>query len=210
MANTLKKGDVLKTTFVVQNVEQVAMPAVHYQIGTLGTNPGTDLDFVRAIDLVAAPFFIQLCNSSSTYLGTMAQRVDPLPIYARVESLASQAPCTGGGQELPRQTAALISWHTNDAYPSGRGRLYTPFPPVTANGPSGTILPAYQGTVQGLATALLQFTAFGTGAGSTQCSLVLYGYELQTVKPIVDWTVQGKWATQRRRGGFGRANVSPF
>jgi hypothetical protein len=132
------------------------------------------------------------------------------PTYSTVVSGVG----AGGSVALPSQVAGLISFGSDTLGARGEGRTYVPFPPVAGNELHGKMTAAYQSALLALGTMLLGPIPCpntpGTGSGTlTACTKVL---------PVIPTTsrlfstvrVEKAWATQRRRGDFGRVRRSPF
>jgi hypothetical protein len=129
----------------------------------------------------------------------------PAPAYDNTAAL----PGTITGNMLPHQVAGLLSLRTAFAGRSGRGRLYMPFPTTSCSGLNGTILPAYS-TPLGVFAALVPATVTVTGAGGNAVlTPVLVNRKTAVWKVINNVLVSSNFATQRRRGDYGRPNVSP-
>ncbi len=108
---------------------------------------------------------------------------------------------------MGRQLCGMISWRTLFAGPANRGRTFFPFPCTDEDSVGGVPTIAYETILNNIATALAGPIAFGAGGMAV---LGVYHRVSRTTSPIDDWTIQRKFATQKRRGSYGRANVSPI
>lgn len=211
----LLTGDVV--TFRVWSVvaEQAAVNTFHYLIGAI-TGVGADLgDAASAFDSLIATDFKMLLQNNAQYRGVQAY-VNHLPLPLAQVSTAGAGAGTGGTVGQARQTCGISKWLTDFAGPAYRGRTYWPFPPTADD--SGIGVPSAPYIVDLQTITVLMFTFFsipGTVSGAAACRMVLkHGINKSGVIPpptlITTLSVDPVWATQKRRGSFGRANVSPI
>jgi hypothetical protein len=115
------------------------------------------------------------------------------------------------GDALPRQTSGIISLVTALGGRKNRGRVYVPFPSETDNAIAGHPTAGYV-TALGDLAAILTGPYIGVGAGGNTNDLqpvILHRVD-GSVTPITGHFERSFWATQRRRGDFGRPNTGPF
>jgi len=162
------------------------------------------------------PLLKACISDNAIYAGTKtyAKEAGSPPLIDIDTTLAGA--CTGGAGQLPNQVAGLIRWQSAVGGNRGKGRDYMPFPYTAACDPTGLLNAAYAADLQTFATAL------GAGFG---CPNVGIGGGTITVRPVTRYTVgttpplafsmlsssvaEG-FATQRRRGYFGKPNSNPF
>jgi hypothetical protein len=131
------------------------------------------------------------------------------PIYSSATNTAG----TGGAVALPKQATALIRFKTLLLGGSGENRLYIPFPPATANETTGEPTATYIGLLNTMALILAGPVACqSTTGGSGQLIPTLNRRPTSTfpLTQIQAGLAGHAWATQRRRGDYGRTNRSPF
>jgi hypothetical protein len=120
--------------------------------------------------------------------------------------------CSGGVGLLPKQTAGLITFQSGVSGGQGQGRMYIPFPSPLASKASGAPTDAYLLLMTTLASALLgPIPTKGVSGAIGQLVAVTKPYNDFT--PVTQFTSSKPspaWATQRRRGDYGRLNKSPF
>jgi hypothetical protein len=121
---------------------------------------------------------------------------------------------TGGTDALPRQVAGLTAWKTALAGRAFRGRTFWPFPSAAFDTGDGVPTAAAVTAYTNLAVEALNFVTVGDVTNRSIIALVIRNKPVRgvpwTSTPVTVGTTFNKWATQRRRGTFGRANVSPI
>lgn len=114
---------------------------------------------------------------------------------------------------MPGQVSGIIGFKGALAHRGLNPRLYMPWPSTndaTVNPMQPTVL--YNTALGTLATAIRTTTtiAAGSGAGSLQ----LIDFQNIPASPVredlITSDVPLKWATQRRRGAYGKPNNPPF
>lgn len=192
---------------------QIGINTLRYRIAIVvpGVAPLESRDLCAAISDKLAPKYKALLDSSATYLGISMQI---WPSRAVVADWSKEGAGAGlvVGNDCPTQASGLISLRTNVAGPKGRGRIYPPFPSVTSNGADALPVADY-------VTALNELSDLVVGpenvlAGPDLISVTYYGFIAPNVPEPVKKDVTRafgvrKWATQRRRGSFGRRNEIP-
>jgi len=209
MATNLGLGDLLQMRIWSVQGEQAGVNTIYYRVGTV-TGTVADSDAAIDFDTTINAAYKALLSTLAVYRGIVA-RVIKTPLPISVFTIANAGAGTGGTTALPRQTSGLISWKTNFAGRGFRGRTYLPFPWGTAVANQEAPTAAYVTAINTLATAINGFTtATSGGGGPAQLAQVLRVKAPASPIPINDFLESDKWATQKRRGSFGRANVSPI
>jgi hypothetical protein len=209
MASQLQVNDRCKVRVWCSDNEQASVNTYYYKVTAITGGGATDLDFASNFDNVVAPLYKALLTTGTIYNGVQVKRDNILPEPITQFSNLNAGPGTAGAPGLPRQAAGLISWQTALAGPAFRGRTYLPFPDATHNTNAGVPTMPYVGNAQALATALASFTTV-VGAGTASVSFVIWSKKRLTLTPVTESFVADKWATVRKRGSYGRANVSPI
>lgn len=201
------------------DTEQAAVNTCWYQVAAVGATPATDEDFATQMNTLLAPLYKPVLNAHAEYRGTQVQIMLPVPpnhaAYSPVFDNSLVGPGTGGADALPRQTCGLGSFQTAKPRQANRGRIYYPFPGTIADVGDGSPVAGYVAAI-GIITADLSVgIAVVAGARTATLVRVLRHGKDKTgftppVTPVTGSTVATKWATQRRRGSFGRANSSPI
>lgn len=195
--------------------EQAAVNTFHYQVVGV-TGAGADLsDAAGAFDSLIASSYKLLLQNNAQYRGVQAY-VNHLPLPQAQISIVNAGAGTGGTVGQSRQTCGLSKWLTDFAGPAYRGRTYWPFPPTADDSGIGVPSAPYVVDLQTITVLMfLFFTIPGTVSGSVSIRMVLkHGENKAGVTPaptpITSLFVDPAWATQKRRGSFGRANSSPI
>lgn len=205
-------GDIVQFTVVVNENEQTALLNFRYEAGISTGGSGTEFDSAVAFDTMIAPLIKPVINNNATYRGTLCQKIWPLPIPARAQSTGGVGAGTSGATALPRQTAGLTTWRSSLAKQANRGRTYWPFPSTTSNSANGLPLAGYQGALVTMATAIRTLAVLVGPTGGDFCVATFGIFHKAThgFTPIESSTASAFWATQKRRGSYGKANVSPL
>lgn len=210
-------NDVLLVTLASYTPSQAGLNNLHYIV--LDTSGGgvTLAELANAIDaLVAAPMKAWL-GTNARWRGVSVRNLAPPATPGYAETGSDGPGLAGAG--LPTQTSGLITLKTAVGGPGGRGRIYPPFPGQDFVADTGGMNLAGLTALVDLCAAipvLRNFTAFGGGTCRLQlvvASSLLHweaGVPLPTPLSVTELKPQGAFATQRRRGQFGRINPEPF
>lgn len=220
MPVTLAVGNLLRTRFWCVATDQAAVNTMYWSVVASSGAPTTDLNAADEFDFFMGPFYKAQMPSSCSYQGCTVQVVTHPPMTPQV-GRASAGAGTLGTIAMPRQVASLVSFKTASAGRRYRGRVYLPFPPVGAAEGDGTMTAAYaviiaQWSAQWASISTLD-NSLTTPTGFVTISQVIphflkKGEVGPEIPPTVVTNVQpGElFATQRRRGSFGRQNSSPI
>lgn len=170
----------------------------------------TQTQIATAIDgAVAAPYKAWM-GSPATYRGVGVTKIFPLPRVLEESVNGNNGAGTGGAKLCTQQTAGLNSYHTGLAGRRFRGRMYLAFPSDTFATNDGNITGGGVTAIGNIAAAL----AFGvTVTSGPNTANIAYGLWGRVTHVFTGWntvTSQNKFATQRRRGQYGRTNLMPF
>jgi hypothetical protein len=186
-----------------------------HTIAEVGTGAST-VSVATGWDAILAPLYKAWLPATSRYYGVEAQYLIP-PINVPVTTNANAGVGTAAGNNLPNQASGLISIRTQLAGPKYRGRAYIPFPAASNADVQGDLTPAAAVLLQAIATAVNTNTVFGGGGNTSTLALCVRHRTNKGVKPAlfgyqeaVTATADQLFATQRRRGQFGRSNPLPF
>lgn len=204
-------GDILKVTVVCQGLQgQVALPSVHYVVGITVGAP-QDQDMANAIDAFVAATYLPLMANTASYVGTIAQVIFPLPVQQRVVANVAVGPGTGGATPMAQQVAPIISFATPLTGPAQRGRWFQPFVPDNIiSGLTGELINTYKATLQNWASFLLTLATIGAGANVAAVNLCIFHRDSGTFDIVSSAKAERLVGTQKRRGNFGKQNVSPI
>jgi len=213
MSNVLQVDDVIQNRAWSADSEQAAVNTIYYECLTTD-GAFTDQDFVDYMDSIWGTHFPPLLANTAGYSGATAQIMHfPYAEDATVFQSASAATGTAGAIGLPRQASAIISWYGTGAGPRNRGRLYIPFPASADDEGNGNPTAGYLARLGTLATNLKSVSSITQGGHTASFRLVIF--HRATAPPnwtedVFRYTIKDKWATQKRRGDYGKANSGPF
>lgn len=217
MATLITNGMVVRARTVCYDNEsqQVSLNIVVYQvIGVVG--PIFDTDIASALAAAHAPPYKAWMSSQSVYSGVGVQVYLP-NLFPEVISNGGTGVGVAGSTQLPTQVSGLIRFSSADVFTGTTGNKYIP---------RGRIYPGFPATLWGSAQG--QMTAPGlaalnairltyplsrtvvVGVNSCQLSLHLRITPMPFITPVASSVAFQKWATQRRRGDFGRTNPNPI
>lgn len=215
---SLNNGDLIRVRAWSIDTDQAAVNTVYYLCTGPNTGGVTDNDVATSLEINWNPFYVSLLNNLAQWRGVQVQRVT-LPPSAPAIGNANPTSGSAGAIALPRQTCGLIQFQSGSAGRQYRGRLYLPFPSSTDNATNGQPSGTYLTNLLAFAT-FLQNTFFltdSTGVKFIPCVQVInhgpFGNPPQPPpipSPLTGWSISARWATQRRRGAFGRQNTSPI
>jgi hypothetical protein len=161
-----------------------------------------------AISTAAASLYKAVIATLASYQGLKMSVKRANTKFATILSTAAAGPGIPGNDPQPKQTAGLTSKITDFAGRAYQGRVYWPFPPKevadTVGHPSFALVTAYND----LAAQLLTVQVYTMGA--TTCSLTPVIFHKQAgvnPTPVIGYKTAQKWATQRKRGDYGRPNA---
>lgn len=205
-------GSVLRTVTWCTAPGQVATNTHKWQMTSLtGASVFNTLDFTSTYDTQLAALYFPLLSNDANYYGTQVYLANPIGAAPRPDtSNANFAAGTGGAGLMPTQVSPIIAFYTNLLGKQGQGRTYLPFPPPASLQTNGTPAPAYTLLLGALSNFLTTPLVIAAGGGVTATfTPVLYQGGPAAALPILSAAVRDAFATQRRRGAFGRANPSP-
>lgn len=206
----LALGEIYMARLYCQAGVQAGINVRHYKIVAIG-NPANEVDDLAVVlDNALAGLYKNLLSVNASWIGVNIQRVYPLPPTVAVGANANAGPGLVVGDILPGQTAGLISLRTAFAGRSFRGRAYIPFPSESDSQPSGVPSAAYMTSLAAIADILVQDQEFGDPANPATARPVIWSRKDTVPNDITGAVTRNGWATQRRRGFFGRANAASF
>ena len=215
MAAALTVGMILQARAWCVNDQQVSVTTLHHRVDVLSGPVVTDVDFLNGWDTTFAPYFIGLIANGSKYYGSSMQILGPGPLGLLRTTIASQSVGHGGADRLPSQVSGLIRWGTNTGGRAYKGRIYLPFPSEEQNNVDGYPITGYLAGLDALGNEYVSHTVWGLSLGAQTIVPVLRHRKnkvgvIPAPTQISTWVSSNQWATQRKRGAFGRPNNVPF
>lgn len=210
MATVMPANALVKLQVICQSDEQIAINVSHWRVQTAGPPDATDQDFADFMDPLASQYYCPILANNAKYIGVVANILTLTPKPARRTANANAANGTGGANENPRQACGIFTLTTAFAGPQYRGRLYLPFSPAADDGTTGGPSSAYL-TDANLLAFNFYFTQSVLVAGrSADMVQQIRHRPTNNGTDLEDIITQHKWATQKRRGSYGKPNVSPI
>ena len=205
-------GSVLRAITVCQAPGQISEISRKWQLTDLtGGSTFLSTDFVQQYDNDMAAMVPNMMANAAGYYGTMVYLENPIGAKPRPDTTNANATAgTGGAGLAPTQTAGLISFYTDILGKAGQGRCYLPFPPVDEVSVDGTPTVGYQTASEAIGNYLSNDIVIVVGPVTGRFAPIMYPGGAAPVKFITSYKSHNAWATQRRRGSFGRTNSLPF
>lgn len=192
---------------------QLAINTLRMIIDVVGPGPSSlrSDDLCDALSTYFSTAYKAVLDSSCTYAGASLQ-LFPQRSFVSDWSKEGAGAGTVVGNDCPTQASGLITLRTNYAKRTGRGRVYIPFPSVTSNDTNGLPTAGYMTNLQTLANLMEGPVPVLVGPdllAVTLSPVICNAQDTGILKPITDSIAVQKWATQRRRGSYGRVNSLP-
>lgn len=209
MATPIVVGDVMQLRLCQYITNQIGLNLVHYRITAITGTPTVEAA-ATPWDGLWAPLYKPLMSNAARWRGLGVRRLNPNPTI-EYSAIANDGPGTSVTDPMSKVTCGIITKVTGFPGRGNRGRMYLSFPSEGLNDVDGTPTNAYV-VALGVLSALIVLDQVVTGpVGSTA-----------TWRPVIRHRVSGttlditiaqsrkKWASQHRRGDYGRPNVLPF
>lgn len=204
-------NDIYRVRVICTKDDQIGVNVLHYRVVSNALPEPTKQEVANFLDAAFAPVYKPLLTSSAFYRGLGVQKIFPLPVEVESFSVANLGAGTVAGDELPKQVSGLLSYRTSFAGAGFRGRSYIPFAGESDNAAPGQPTGGYITRMVALGSVINSaLLIIGGGGGSVTLQLVVFRRGDNTSTLVVAGLVRPFWATQRRRGDFGRPNTPPF
>lgn len=202
-------GDVLQARFVTRFAEQAGIIVRHWRISAVSGAEQTLTAIATNLGNVTGLLLRNLMTSSASYVFVGVSKIRPLPVSLEVTSTVQAGVGDHAGDALPRQVSGLISLRSALAGKRNRGRSYVPFPPESDNALNAVPTASYV-TRLGLLRdeLLLSPRIVGPAPNETTLIPVVFRRVAGTTQDLILGLPRTVWATQRRRGSFGRPDFA--
>jgi len=161
--------------------------------------------------IIAAPWKAIL-TEEARYDGLRGRVLTPTETQWEAE-INSAGVGTVIGEPLPRQVSGIVTMNTAVFGRKGRGRLYLPFPSEEDSEPTlGIPGSAYVTAAQSIGDFFTQPLVVTIAAVNYSLDWVLQSVTdgVPSYFLYTGAVARPRWATQRRRGSYGRPNASPL
>lgn len=208
----------IKTACYNNVLLQLGLNVVYYRVTTDDNMPVDSHAILSGYDIAVAPLYLAMLGSDCEYYGSQIQSVTT-PIFAPDNTSVNQAQSATGSLSLPNQVSGIITKRSGLAGRAHRGRMYIPFPAQIFDSGTGFPTLAYIALLQAIATQTLTSQTYPSLITANNGTLVPQVYGKQQLVPpfnaahqedVTGYTVQPRWATQRRRGQYGAFNALPW
>jgi len=190
--------------------EQLAVNTLHFLVTAITGVGATDAEIAVNHETIYAPLTKGVMSSAALYYGLQVQKIFPAPPRVAAATVLLQGVGLVAGDPLPKQVCGILTKRTAFAGRTFRGRIYLPFPSETDNAVDSTPTPGYLANLAFWVIAL-QGNILTAGAGGTNTLRhILFHRATGGFDFVTSAVARDKWATQRRRGAYGRPNVPPF
>lgn len=207
-------GDVVVTQIVCSqpSEQQVAITNRFWEVTALaGTGDVSFNDIAGAMEALVATNLLVLLQNDARYEGVRVRRVYPPNNDQWAASTALADNGSAGATGLASQTCGLIQFKGPFLGKHAEGRMYIPFPSTSSNQGTGVPTSTYQANAATFAAPLVvPHTISGSGSRTAALSPGLWDRVNSRLTQITQTTPSTSWATQRRRGMYGRTNKLPF
>lgn len=207
-------GDLLVTKVYCTAGDQTAINVRFWDVSAV-TMAITDQQATDAISDKMGTLMKPMMGTAGNYYGcSLYTRVvnSRAPIALLGNSTVNSGTGSTASDVLPRQVSGIVAFKGSLLGHSVKGRAFIPFPPEVNNNANGHPDATYTGLLAALGTMYqgpTTFTHLISGATITlRGKLVPLSGTGDVAITIV--TPRAKWATQRRRGDFGKVNAPPF
>lgn len=220
MATALDPGDLLRVRTWCAAGDQAAVNTLYYTVAAVSGGVTTDQNVADQLDAWFGPVYKPLLANTAEYRGVQVQLVKT-PVRAAVNAFAEAGAGTGGAVGMPRQVASLVKFLTPNAGRQYRGRLYIPFPSTSGGAGDGLPSSAYLVNLANLSALLASISTIDNSLTTptgyvTVAQVIVHSVPKGGTPPppapsvVINWEIAEVWATQRRRGSFGRPNLPPI
>jgi len=205
-------NDIYESLTVCTQGVQSSINVQHWRCSATAGLGATDAQIATQLDALMFPVMKPLINAMATYRGVGVRRLLPAPLGSMVSTIANLGVGTGGASPLPRQITGILTWRTALAGRRFRGRFYTPFVAVSQLGATPDVppIPGFITALTALGNAVLPGFTAGVGGNTNTFVPVVFSRKFTISTQITAFTSQPFFATQRKRGSYGRPNPPPF
>lgn len=203
-------NDIYQVKAVAFDTDQLGLNVRHYVVVAATAPEPTRVQIAQQFYTAMNAIYGPMLNNNATFRGFAVRFIWPGPVSVEDHSTGAAIAGTAGAISAPRQTAGLIKLSTGLAGRTGRGRIYVPFPATASVQLDGSLGPAYTTNLATLAGAWSAQVVVPNGAGSITLQPIIWHRSTHTFSLVTGAIPRTVWATQRRRGGFGRTNLMPF
>lgn len=204
-------GDLYQIRTLCWSSTQIGLNVRYYTIAAFTGTEATPTQIAAGFDTALNGAYKALLSASAAWRGVGAKRLTTVPTI-EYSSIGNAGVGGVAGDLLPTQVSGLISLYSTTPNRIGRGRVYVPFPSEADNTSAGVAQASYVTRLQTLAALLNVTTVVNGTGGTTSLAPVLRNRQTGALITLIGGTTfsHSNWATQRRRGNYGKQNLFPF
>lgn len=209
----LADGDLLRAVCYTKLGDQAGLMVFHYRCINLTGASAEQSDAALVLDTTFAADVKDCMSSDAVYFGFGVRRIESLPVTPELFELGSQGPGTSSPGALPSAVSGIISLKSDTIGPNANGRKFVPFPSEDDNDDTThKPISGYMSNLNALGGIMISpLTAVGASpSDSIDLYPVIWSRDFDVRYDIKAYVARNKWATQHRRGNYGRPNVLPF
>jgi hypothetical protein len=210
MTTAFLNGDVCQVTVYCRCQEQGGLNVRHFKVRSGGSLGLTDADFAAYVSNAIKNDYKGYLAAAATYVGVGVQLLTPVIQPTPAYSTLGTGTGSGGGDPLPKQVAGITTLLTAYRGRKYRGRMYFPFAPEDSNDANDQPDGFTTGFWDNIGAFFTSAHVVTVGASTLTLDGVLYHRADGSTTTLTGYRTRGRWATQRRRGDFGKTNVLPI
>src|SRR6185295_487266 len=209
MSTPLNVGDILEVKVFCMQGDQLGINVQHFDVVSLTGVPSLE---ATATDMETnlSVYYSNVLVEHARFRGITLAVVAPSPIAGVIRN-AHAIDGLVSGDALPKQCAGIVSLRTATVGRTGRGRIYVPFPAEASCGADGQPLASYRTDLSIIGDYFVNDQLIDQGSGDT---VTIHGsvyHRITTTSTLyAGYVIPIKFATQRKRGDYGRINTPPF
>lgn len=203
----LAVGDIIRLNMVAFVDSQQGMFGCSFKVTAIGGGGALPIgDLCVAWANLNGPRYVALTSERVRFIGVKGVFLAPVP--AKASGIATDSlDGLNRNPELPQQASGFIRLESNGPGKRNRGRIYVPFPSQEFTNPANgepTLL--YVAALTNFAQSIASAQAVLAGLTSVSLEPVIASKTGTPNSTVVRASAIPLWATQRRRGNFGRIN----
>lgn len=219
MTTPLTVGGLYQCRIWGLQAEQAAVNTIYYLVTNTTGAAVNDTDLARVLELNVEAIYKGYMSTDSSFRGVQVILNNPAPGSPAPAPVFSNVFAGAGAlapPDCPRQVSGIIEWTTAFAGRRYRGRIYPFFPPTAQVASNGIPSAAWQTNMINLGTAMLGLTLVNNVGSTGSAATALYLHHragkspTPLATPVTGKVIPPKFATQKRRGSYGRPNSSPI
>lgn len=213
MAIPINLSDVYNVMVVlyVQDKGQIAVTVRRFKVTAITGTPSNQ-DLADGADSNWATNWKGVLAPDAKYLGTRVQSLEPNYGEAWADGIGGAGVGTFADavDTGPGQLAALIRLFTGERGRKGEGRVYVGFPPLNAIDNAATPTAGYVTALATLGGILKNPFVASAAGGTITGKFGNWNKALAEFNEYVESDIPDAFATQRRRGSYGKLNIPPI